>query len=180
MGGSKTLLTLEEFQRLPDREGTARELDEGELTVMTPGRPRHNRIRDRIARRLMEFAEGHGLGEVFVETEFQLGHDTVRIPDAAFVPADRMKKVDLDRAIEGAPALAIEVVSPNDLAEDLARKVDQYLASGARSVWVLYPKTREVHIFGPGSAARTLGEQELLGDDVLFPGFSVSVGALFE
>ncbi|MGH2509282.1 MAG: Uma2 family endonuclease, partial [Ktedonobacteraceae bacterium] len=51
--GTKELLTLEQFEQLPVQEDKVFELDEGELRVMSPGRPRHNRVRDRLAHRLM-------------------------------------------------------------------------------------------------------------------------------
>ena len=75
---------------------------------MTEPMPRDNWVRDNIARLT-----------VFLETGYQLSPETVRIPDVSFVPADRMREIDLDRRIQGAPALAIEVVSPSDLAEGL-------------------------------------------------------------
>lgn len=178
--GTKELLTLEQFEQLPVQEDKVFELDEGELRVMSPGRPRHNRVRDRLAHRLMHAVEDHKLGEIFVETEFRLSADTIRIPDVAFVPAERVKGIDPDRPIEGAPALAIEVVSPTDLAEELARKVDQYLAAGAQAVWVLYPKVREVQTYQAGRISTTLGDADVLEDIKLFPGFSVPVRDLFE
>lgn len=177
---TKTLLTLEQFEQLPVQEGKILELDEGEISVMSPGRPRHNRVRDSIAHRLMHVIEERGLGEIFIETEFQLSTDTVRIPDVAFVTEDRVKDIDPDRPIEGAPTLAIEVVSPTDLAEDLARKVDQYLAAGAHAVWVLYPKVRELHTYQAGRISATLGDADVLEDAKIFPGFSVAVKDLFE
>jgi len=47
--GTKTLLTLEQFDQLPEEEGVRYELDEGELIVMPTARPRHNLVRDNIA-----------------------------------------------------------------------------------------------------------------------------------
>lgn len=178
--GSKTLLTLEDFECLTPEEGKLFELDEGELRTMSPGRPRHNRVRDRIARRLAEFVEKGELGEVFVETEFRLTGDTVRIPDAAFVRADRVKQIDPDLPINGAPALAIEVVSPTDLAEDLTRKVDQYLTSGSEAAWVVCPKVREVHTYEASGVSRTLRAESHLDGGQVFPGFSLPVGSLFD
>lgn len=177
---SKTLLTVDQFEHLPPQEGKLLELDEGELRPMSPGRPRHNRVRDWLARRLTEVVEQGNLGEIFVETEFRLASDTVRIPDAAFVRTEQVKQIDPDLPIDGAPALAIEVVSPTDLAEDLARKIDQYLAAGTEAVWVLYPKVREVHTYQGRGTSRTLGDGELLEDAGLLPGFSVQVSHLFE
>jgi Uma2 family endonuclease len=177
---TKTLLTFEQFEHLPEKEDEWYELDEGELIVMSPGRPRHNFCRDAIADSLRTFLKTHHLGRVVVETDFRLSPDTVRISDAAYITAERMNNLDLDEMIEGAPALAIEVVSPNDRAQELVRKVDQYLAAGTRCVWVVYPQTREVHIFQPDGTSRILRESESLRNDELLPGFSVEVGTLFE
>ena len=47
--GTKTLLTLEQFDQLPEEEGAHYELDEGELIAMPTARPRHNLVRDNIA-----------------------------------------------------------------------------------------------------------------------------------
>src|SRR5438105_2622683 len=92
-------LTIEQFDQLPEEEGVRYELDEGELIVMPTARPRHNLVRDNIADPLRRFVRERGLGEVFRETDVQLSPHTVRIPDAAFVTAERMKQLDLDRRI---------------------------------------------------------------------------------
>ncbi len=178
--GTKTLLTLEQFDQLPTPEGVLYELNEGELVTMTKPMPRHNLVRDRISHILAHFAEGRKLGTVFLETEYQLSPETVRAPHVSLVPADRMRGIDLDRRITGAPALAVEVVSPTDLALELARKVEQYLAAGARAVWVVYPNTREVHVFHAGGAASILGPEDRLEAPDLLPGFAVEVRQLFE
>src|SRR6266581_225225 len=89
--GTKTLLTIEQFDQLPEEEGVRYELDEGELIVMPTARPRHSLVRDNIADPLRRFVRERGLGEVFRETDVQLSPHTVRIPDAAFVTADRIE-----------------------------------------------------------------------------------------
>ena len=178
--GTKTLLTLEQFDQLPEEEGAHYELDEGELIAMPTARPRHNLVRDNIADPLRRFVRESGLGEVFRETDVQLSPQTVRIPDAAFVTADRMKQLDLDRRIAEAPASVIEVVSPTDFAAALVRKVNQYLAAGAQAVWVVYAELRQIHVFGPGAVSAILREQDVLEDQRLFPGFSLPVREIFE
>jgi Uma2 family endonuclease len=177
---TKTLLTIEQFEHLPEEEGKKIELDEGELKVMSPAMPRHDRVQTRMSSELDLFTRTHRLGAVFVECPFKLSHDTVRVPDVAFIPSERMKELDLDHPIDGAPALAIEVVSPTDLAEELARKVDQYLAAVADAVWVIYPKAREVHAYHAGGASATLGESGVLEDPHLLPGFSLPIRNLFD
>lgn len=177
---TKTLLTIEQFDQLPIRDGILYELNEGEVVTMTEPMPRHNLVRDNIAALLRDFAHPGRLGTVFLETGYQLSPETVRIPDVSFVPADRMREIDLDRRIQGAPALAIEVVSPTDLAEELTQKVKQYLAAGAKAVWVFYPKSREVQVFRADGSSFVRHEHEPLEDVELLPGLSIDLKSVFD
>jgi Uma2 family endonuclease len=177
---SKTLLTLEQFDQLPVKEGVLYELDGGDVITMTEPMPRHNRVRDRIARIMGNFVEDRALGGVFSETGYQLTPETVRIPDVSFLPVDRMQNIDLDRRIQGAPTLAVEVVSPTDLAEDLTHKVQQYLAAGTKAVWVFYPRTREVQVFRADGSSYVRREHEALDESDLLPGFLLDLKAIFE
>jgi Uma2 family endonuclease len=176
---TKSLLTIEQFDQLPVQEGILYELNEGEVVTMIEPMPRHNWVRDNIARLTGNFVEERKLGRVFLETGYQLTPGTVRIPDVSFVPADRMQDIDLDRRIRGAPALAIEVVSPTDLAEDLTQKVKQYLAAGAKVVWVFYSKTREAQVFYADGRSLVRREHETLEDPDLLPGFSLDLQSVF-
>jgi Uma2 family endonuclease len=177
---TKTLITIEQFDQLPIIEGVLYELNEGKVVTMTEPMPRYNWVRDNIARLTGNLVEERKLGRVFLETGYQLSPETVRIPDVSFVPAGRMGEIDLDRRIQGAPALAIEVVSPSDLAEDLTQKVKQYLAAGAQTVWVFYPKTREVQVFRADGSSFIRREHETLEDHDLLPGFSLDLRSVFE
>lgn len=178
--GTKTLLTIAQFDKLPEKEGILYELDEGEVVTMTEPMPRHNFKRDNIADALKEFIKPRKLGRVAVENGYQLTRETVRIPDVSFVPADRLRGIDLDHRIEGAPALAIEVVSPTDTAQDLRRKVAQYLDSGAKAVWVFYPKSREAQVFRADGTSFVRREHESLEEPELLPGFSLDLKVVFE
>lgn len=91
-----------------------------------------------------------------------------------------MREINLDRRIQRAPALAVEVVSPADLAQELAHKVDQYLAAGTPTVWVAYPKTSEVHTFHAGGVAAIRRPAVNLEAPGLLAGLSVLVHNPFE
>jgi Uma2 family endonuclease len=177
---TKTLLTIEEFDQLPIIEGVLYELNEGEVVTMTTPMPRHNWVRDNIARLMGNFVEERKLGRVFVETGYQLSPETVRIPDVSFVPADRIREIDLDKRIQGGPALAIEVVSPHDLAEELRQKVKQFLAAGTKSVWVFYPMAREVQVFRADGGSFVRHEHETIEDQDLLPGFVLDLQSVFD
>src|SRR5947199_6059 len=113
--GTKTLMTVEEFDRLEEPDELSYELDEGELAVMTKPRPLHNRIVAKLTFEIQDYLKTHPLGEVFnPENLFVLGPNTKRAPDVSFVRAERAKTLDPNADIPGAPDLAVEVLSPND------------------------------------------------------------------
>ncbi|MGL6097949.1 MAG: Uma2 family endonuclease, partial [Fimbriiglobus sp.] len=78
------------------------------------------------------------------------------------------------------PDIVAEVVSPNDLADELIAKVREYLRGGVRLVWVVYPLAREAHAYWPGAntVRAYLADDDLDAGDVL-PGFRTHVGDLF-
>lgn len=178
--GTTTRLSFDEFLKLPENEGGNYELDEGELLMEPSPALRHNLIRQRIAMRLFEFIESRRLGLVVEEMDFRLGDDTVRNPDVAFIPAERVKTIDLDRSpVDGPAALAVEVTSPHNRAEDMARKIHQYLQAGCQTVWIVYPTLRMVEVHS-SQGVRQVHEPEMLKEEALLSGFSLSLSYIFD
>jgi Uma2 family endonuclease len=176
---TRTLLTLEEFERLPDDE-MIHELSKGELISVTYPKFGHSKVALRLQRRLMFFVEERQLGGVYPETGYVLSPDppTLRFPDLSFLSLERERSQSPDDYVRGAPELAVEIVSPSDSAEDLQLKIHQYLSAGAKAVWVIYPKTRSVHLYQHG-VSRVLTEKDVLDAPELFPGWSMPVSELF-
>lgn len=165
-----TVLTAEEFYETYAHRDF--ELVQGRAVPVTPTGPTHGRIDNKIARRVGQFVEDRRLGAVYTNTGFILSRnpDVVRAPDEAFVSAAAIARSPPPEHgyWQIAPDLAIEVVSPNDSAEDIAAKVADYLAAGVRLTWVLYPRLHQVHVFERGSPPRILaGAESLDGSDVL-------------
>jgi Uma2 family endonuclease len=122
------------------------------------------------------------LGAVYAtDTGFLLAPHTVRAPDAAFVDRQRLEPARRLRGYrQGAPDLAVEVISPSDLYTDVEDKVAEWLAHGARMVIVLNPRRRTAAVHRPGAAVRVLtADQSLDGEDVV-PGWSAPLAELFE
>ncbi|HYM09938.1 MAG TPA: Uma2 family endonuclease [Bryobacterales bacterium] len=170
---------MEQLEKLPAND-LRHELDEGELITMSPAARRHGKMQVRISRLLSEFVDRNRLGEVVTEVGFILSRDpgTVRAPDVAFIRAGRPETSTGFE--EGAPDLAVEIVSPSDAAFEMVRKVNQYLRAGARAVWVVYPEEKQVHVFDSTGTARILDAAQTLSAPELLPGFSVPLSALFE
>ena len=179
---TRTVLTVDQFAQLPD-DDQLHELDEGELITMAPAGGMHGLTERTITRRLDRYLDAHPeLGEILPsDTGFVLRRDpdVVRSPDLAFLRMEKVRAIPEDGFIEGAPDLAVEIVSPSESATALDRKIRQYLQAGTQVVWVVHRKTREVHVFEAPGTSRYLTEEDALEAPALLPGFSVQVKDLF-
>jgi len=171
----KSLLSVEEFAALPD-DGMKHELNEGELIVIPPPRPGHGDCQLTLGSALREFVVSHGLGKVYTESGYRLTPHTVRGPDVSFVRTSRLQ--DPDEYFDGAPDLAVEIVSLGDDASDLREKIKQYLDAGTSVVWVVYPRSRQIEIHTPDKTIRSLGVEDTLEAPELLPSFQLPVRAI--
>jgi Uma2 family endonuclease len=105
----------------------------------------------------------------------------VRIPDVSFTRRDRLPggKPEPGHG-RVAPDLAVEVLSPNDLASDVQVKVLDYLGAGVALVWVVDPPSRSVWVYRPDGSGEFLQEQATLDGGSVLPGFACPVAAIFE
>lgn len=175
-------LSVEEFEALELDHGRY-ELWWGELREMPEDGMEHSGFGLGVGAELRAFVRPRGLGLVTgSDGRFVLARELrlVLIPDAAFVAADRLPTGDaIKRAFDGAPDLAVEVVSPTDRANKVEEQVQLWLRFGTRLVWVLWPATRTVTIRPADETVRTVGQgDDLDGGDVL-PGFRIAVAELF-
>lgn len=105
----------------------------------------------------------------------------LRKPDGSFfrtgrLPGDRVPAGD----ILIAPDLVIESISPNELADTVIERVEDYLAAGVGLIWVVYPARRRAVVYGPNGFSQWLDESgELDGRDVV-PGFRCRLGDILQ
>jgi Uma2 family endonuclease len=116
---------------------------------------------------------------VFSETEYLVAEHTSYIPDVSFLTKQRADTMDSDRLAQGAPDLAVEVVS-SESAEYLERKVEDYLVNGSRGVWVLYPEQRVIRMYERTGSSRLLREIDSVEDPELLPGLRAPVARFFQ
>lgn len=170
----------------PENDLRRFELSEGMLIETTPAGMQHGKYALKFGRRIGDFVEENGLGETTAaETGYILfknpdGKNTVRAPDVGFISAGRVPKSGLpDGYFPGAPDLAVEVISPNDEADDVQLRVTQFLKYGTRMVVLVYPKSKTVMVHTPSGSFTLDIDDEFDGGDVL-PNFRLSVRDIFE
>ena len=178
-----TLDQITTAEQLLSATGLGRcELIRGELITMPPAGFEHGSIASCVDMRLRTFVKGHSLGVVAAaETGFCIarGPDTVRAPDVAFVCAQRVPARLPRGFFEGAPDLAVEVLSPDDRASEVMAKVQDWLEAGCREVWVVDPRTETVSVYRSRDESRILRRGDLLTSDELLPGFNLPVAEIF-
>ncbi len=179
-----TLLTSDQFLAMPeelDQYGNVvhRELINGEVVTMPHAAQRHDIIRGNILDAMIVYLHGNrGLGlRALPDTEFVVAVNDSFIPDCCLIAVNRLSP-EKHKYIQGAPELAIEVVSPNESAAYLRIKTDAYLSNGSRSVWIVFPEVRSVMVYSRDSIREFKADQ--LITDPLLPGFSTPGAAFFE
>ncbi|MGH7570373.1 MAG: Uma2 family endonuclease [Gemmatimonadota bacterium] len=177
------LLSLEEFERLPEEDEFIVELVRGR--VLREPRPlglRYGLIATQLLCPVGSYVEERRNGVALARTGFLLEKDppTVRCPVMSFIAAEKLSAGIPKGWPEFPPDLAVEIVTPSTTAEAIQEKVLEYLEKGSRLVWVVVPRTRSLTTWRPKRDVRLLLEGDILeGADVL-PGFRLPVSEIFE
>jgi Uma2 family endonuclease len=118
--------------------------EEGKVEfAMSPATNRHSRWQFRIGV-LLERALG---GEALVECSI-LTRKGVKVADVVWCSPAFLARHGYETPYVQAPELCVEVASPSNTADELAKKTSLYLDAGAVEVWVVR-EDGQVEIFGP-------------------------------
>ena len=146
----------------------------------------HGAIATNLIIALGSYAKAHALGRVYpadmtyILDADEHGIQLMRLPDVSFVAANRVKTHDRETYYQLAPDLAIEIISPSERAGAVRAKLKDYLRTGVRQVWHVYPETRKVLVHHADGTTHTYTTgQTIPGADVL-PGFELLVAAIFD
>jgi Uma2 family endonuclease len=178
-----TRLTLDEFLDRPETKPYS-EYACGEVYQKPLADDDHSALQPLLWLLIRQFLSANPIGHVRTEWRCVFGPPGMErafLPDVTFTTHAR-------RAVKGrnerkflwtAPDLAIEILSPDQSADDFADKLLFYLLHGVRMVWVVNPMERTIRVYRPGEDSRLLGAGDVLdGGDVL-PGFSAPIDEIF-
>ena len=142
------LYTLDDYYALPDDQRV--ELIDGVFFEMLAPTHIHQRILGDLHILFRECAEQHGLPCEVLLAPFDVRLDrdnyTMVQPDLLVICQDEQLTA---KRLEGAPDLAIEILSPSTRMKDMVLKLHKYQNAGVREYWIIDPKNRviTVHLF---------------------------------
>jgi Uma2 family endonuclease len=96
-----------------------------------------------------------------------------------FGPQNLSIRMSPEGYVETIPDLVAEIVSKNDSAAYVQRKVEDYLRAGVRVVWIIDPMKRFVTEHRPNIEIKRFSASDTLAAEDIVSGLRVSVAELF-
>ncbi|TAG97939.1 MAG: Uma2 family endonuclease [Oscillatoriales cyanobacterium] len=172
-----------EFMAL-NRDGHRYEIVNGELIDMGNSGAKHGYVCSVLMILLGGYVHIQKLGAMFdSSTAFKLKSGNKRSPDVSFMAKERLQGLDElpDGFLEGAPDLAVEILSPSNTVEEIHNKLVEYFDNGSRLVWVINPKEKYVLVYRSSEEPdRLLKSIDSLDGEEIVPGFSLAIAELFQ
>jgi Uma2 family endonuclease len=140
------VLTYEDYATLPD-DGNRYELHEGELSVTPSPGTVHQQVLMNLTLILVPHVRSTGTGEMLAAPyDCILSDITVVQPDLVYIDGERLARRG-PRGVEGAPTLAVEVLSPSTRIIDRRRKLLLYAAHDVTWYWIVDPIERTIETY---------------------------------
>lgn len=178
-------MTVEEFLALPD-DGVDRMLINGEVRELGMTVRNHNHasfeanvafllklwLRDRPAPRGRVVAGDAG---------FRLATGSLVGIDVAYASPELAEATPTSKTyFDGAPTLAVEILSPSDKQEDIEDKIATYLDAGVPLIWIIQPRFRTLTVYRPDAVPRLFTVEDEITAEPHLPGFRAAVAEIFE
>jgi Uma2 family endonuclease len=182
------LMTSDDLFALPPSKKVDRWLFRGELreSKVTKRNPNHSGAVATITRLLGNWVATRPKprGKVYCgEVYFRIRKDpetNVGIDVALSTPEQAAAVKKKSTFVDGAPVLAVEVLSPNDKQQDISDAIEEYLDCVTKQVWIVDTVAETVTVHRPNAEPVMYTRSQTLpgGDDL--PGFSCPVADIFE
>ena len=176
------LMTENAFISWCDEDVKAEWVD-GEVIIMSPSSYRHVEIVGWLTKVMGMYVAAHDLGKVLgPEFMIRLGaRRRLRVPDILFLAKDRLHFLRKNH-LEGAPDLAIEVVSADSQSRDRRDKYADYEAAGVREYWIIDPigEDLEVYVLDPEGKYQPLLIKEGVVASTVLTGLSLRVESFWQ
>lgn len=175
--------TDEEFTALP-KDGHRYEIVDGELIDMGNSGALHGYICSLLLAALTSYVLPQKLGVILdSSTTFKMKNGDRRSPDISFFAKERLQGMtELPTGfLEGAPDLAVEILSPGNTVGEMHGKLVEYFENGTRLAWIVHPSEHYVLVYRSAQEPdRLLKSADFLDGEEVVPGFTLPVTDLFQ
>lgn len=184
---SPRLMTIEEFLALPENDDAERWLIKGKFTERPVTRRSfsHSRTEAKIAHLLQNWLDREP-GPRGMVVSGEAGFRLSRVPastvgvDVAYISPEQIAATPKNSfLIEGAPVLAVEILSPSDRNDDMMDKIQELLDAGVKMVWRVEPIVGLITVFRPDAEPEGFNIHDHLSGEPHLPGFRVAVAEIF-
>ena len=163
------------------KDGHKYELLDGDM-LMSPVGITHSEICVRLVLLLGAFVDRRRLGGVYDSSiGYRLGPKLLLSPDVSFVSNERMEQIVVSREkfFQGAPELAVEVLSPSDTVTIIETKLDKHFEHGTELAWLVDPRRKAVAVYTLDGITRLTKRTDLLTGGKVLRGFRCRLNRLF-
>lgn len=159
-------MTARQFLELgEDPPGVRLELANGEVVVSPSPIPNHSFVVLALALVLGNHIRKKNLGQLFTDVDTVFGEYDVRRPDLLFFRKNRLHLIG-EKAMQGPPDFAVEVISPNSVATDRKDKFRLYAAGKVKYYWIVDPRQRTIEAYRLGGG-KFVGRVRGSGSDIV-------------
>ena len=168
------VISLEEFLVKPPER---MEWVDGNLVEKTGMTFKHSMAQSKLSRYWGNHKDSSGLGgEVLTEILCRTAKQGRR-PDVAYITPELVPQSGNFTSFPQSFPLIAEVASPEDSAEELFAKAQEYLESGCQEIWLLFPEARLVFVKASQDWL-LFNAGEVVNTQTILAGFSMAVSEL--
>lgn len=176
----KPKITLDEFLKIPETK-PASEYINGEIEQKPMPQGEHSTLQIRLGTTINEVVLPKKLAHAFTELRCTFGRRSL-VPDISVFTWHRIPKTEqgkIANRIETYPDWVIEILSPEQSANKVIRKIIFCLNQGTELAWLIDPKDESVMIFKPNQFPEVKLDEEILPVLEIIKDFNLSAKTVF-
>lgn len=179
---AKARISAEDYIASPQSEHKS-DLIEGVFVMASPATVEHEDLMMFVGTLMRTFANSRRLGLVLgSNAAYRLNDANVYQPDVSFLSSDRLHLAG-EVYVDGAPDLAVEIISPSSRqhdTNDTVEKLVNYGRFGVQEYWLVDPVERSVTLYGNvGGQLVVIPPAEGVLNSRVLPGFWLRAEWLF-
>ena len=128
----------------------------------------------RLFAKTKAYADG---GELIVESDSHIDNKRKRIADIGYFTKKQITEARKGKRF--APALAIEILSPNEKMEEIADKIQDYFDAKVQLVWYILPKQEQIYAYTSPTDLKIYKGLDICSASPVLTDFTFKINDLF-